>query len=66
MITLKQLVPVATVLVRMHIAEFAGYVLEVLMSDSTMRGGQWNRHNFCMQTSQDFGNNKVGSTSPPI
>ena len=61
MITLKQLIPDARILVRMHTAEFAGYDLEVLMSDGTMRGGQWNRHNFCIQTSGDFGNYEEGS-----
>ncbi len=60
MVSLKQLVPDATTVVTMHTAELAGYVLEVLMSDITMREGQWNRRNFCLQTSRDFGNTERG------
>jgi len=58
--SLKQLLPDADAIVRMHTADLAGYVLEVLMSADAMNRGQWNRRNFCMEASKEFGNYERG------
>jgi uncharacterized protein (TIGR02391 family) len=53
---LRQLVPDAPALLEVHPADLAGYMLEVLLSLGPMDRGQWNRRNFCIQASQDYGN----------
>ena len=58
--TLKQLIPDAATVMSMHTAELAGYILEDLMSTDAISRGQWNRRNFCIQVSRDFGNNENG------
>ncbi|WP_436296235.1 TIGR02391 family protein [Variovorax sp. LjRoot175] len=53
---LRQLVPDAHALLQLHPADLGGYMLEVLLSLRPMERGQWNRRNFCMQASRDYGN----------
>lgn len=54
MATLRKLIADRAAIVDMHVADLAGYVLEVLMSASQMERGIWNRRNFCMAASRDF------------
>lgn len=52
---LRDLIPDAPALLQLHPADLAGYMLEVLLSLGQMDRGQWNRRNFCMQASRDYG-----------
>lgn len=61
MLTLKQLIPESRSIVEMHAADLAGYIFEVLMKIDAMNRGQWNRRNFCMETSREYGSAERGS-----
>jgi len=54
MTTLRELIPDRDVLIALHPAELAGFVLEALMSARPVERGLWNRRNFCMQAGQDY------------
>lgn len=59
--TLKQLIPESRTVTEMHTADLAGYVFEVLMRSDAMNRGQWNRRNFCMEVSREYGSYERGS-----
>lgn len=52
---LTELIPDATALLQLHPADLGGFILEVLLSLGQMDRGQWNRRNFCMQASREYG-----------
>lgn len=58
--TLKQLIPESRAVIEMHTADLAGYVFEVLMNTDAMNRGQWNRRNFCMEASREYGSYERG------
>lgn len=59
--TLKQLILESRAVVEMHTADLAGYIFEVLMNTDAMNRGQWNRRNFCMEASREYGSHEGGS-----
>lgn len=59
--TLKQLVPESRAVMEMYTADLAGYVFEVIMNTDALNRGQWNRRNFCMEASRDYGSYEKGS-----
>jgi uncharacterized protein (TIGR02391 family) len=60
MMQLKALIPDANSLVEMHTAELAGYILEALMSANANERGVWNRRNYCMQVTREYGDPTYG------
>lgn len=57
---LRTLVPDARTVIEMHTAELAGYMLESLMFASEEERGVWNRRNYCMQVTREYGDPKNG------
>lgn len=59
--SLSKLIPDSRAVTEMHTADLAGYVFEVLMHTDAMNRGQWNRRNFCMEASREYGSYERGA-----
>jgi uncharacterized protein (TIGR02391 family) len=57
---LRTLISDERAVLEMHTAELAGYMLESLLSATRDESGIWNRRNYCMQVTREYGDPTYG------